>query len=61
MDAICIFPFKWKRQVYSGCTTVSDPDNKPWCSTKVDNYGKHVGSHDEWGYCGEQCPVDVNI
>ena len=61
MGAICVFPFKFKRHVYSGCTTVTDENNRPWCSTKVDIYGKHVGAHGEWGYCEENCPVDGNI
>ena len=28
-----------------------DPDDKLWCSTKVDRSGKHVGRKGHWGYC----------
>lgn len=49
----CIFPFTFRSVKYFGCTTITDPDNKLWCSTKVDDNGKHIRGN--WGYCGEGC------
>ena len=39
----------------SQCTTLKDPDDKPWCSTKVDGIGNHVTSGGFWGHCGQDC------
>lgn len=44
--------------MFNGCTTKVDPDFKPWCSTFVDENGKHVGGY--WGYCEEECPLDAH-
>ena len=33
----CVLPFKYENVSYSGCITLNDPDNLPWCSTKVSN------------------------
>ena len=40
----CIFPFKYKKRVYSDCV---DSKNGKWCATKLTkkNYTK------TWGYC----------
>jgi hypothetical protein len=51
----CIFPFKYSGQTLSQCTTLKDPDDKPWCSTKVDGNGNHVPSGGFWGHCGQDC------
>ena len=32
-------------------------DHKAWCSTLVDNTGKHVGGQGKWGTCGPGCPI----
>ena len=48
---MCVFPFKWKSQSFSGCTTEGDPDGKKWCSTKTDTQGAHVKGN--WGYCDD--------
>ena len=47
----CVFPFKWKSQSFSECTTEGDPDAKKWCSTKTDAQGAHVKGN--WGYCDD--------
>ena len=31
----CIIPFKFNNFTRNGCITISDPENKPWCSLKV--------------------------
>lgn len=54
-DTPCYFPFIYKRKVLNECTDLSDPDGKFWCSTKVDDQGKHVGGADQWGYCDDNC------
>ena len=52
----CVFPFQFKKEEYTGCTTKSDPDGRYWCSTKVDENGKHIGGKGYWGYCSALCP-----
>ena len=37
----CVFPFKYNDITYNGCITIKDPENKPWCSTKVNKQNKH--------------------
>ena len=54
----CIFPFKFSGQTFTQCTTVKDPDDKPWCSTKVNENGNHVTSGGYWGHCGQDCDED---
>ena len=56
-DKPCIFPFKYLGQTLSQCTTLRDPNDKPWCSTKVDANGNHVttGGGGFWGHCGQDC------
>jgi hypothetical protein len=39
----------------SACTTLKDPEDKPWCSTKVDDTGNHVISGGYWGHCDLEC------
>jgi hypothetical protein len=51
----CIFPFKFFGQTLSACTTLKDPEDKPWCSTKVDDTGNHVISGGYWGHCDLEC------
>ena len=53
----CIFPFSFGGSTFHGCTLFDD-DPKPWCSTLVDEEGKHVGERGKWGYCGNECPID---
>ena len=33
-------------------------DPKPWCSTKVDDNGTHIGGQGKWGYCDSKCPTE---
>ena len=46
----CHFPFKirGKDKEYLSCTTVHDPDNKPWCPVEVDSKGEATK---RWGHC----------
>ena len=36
----CILPFTFKNTTFNKCITLEDPDDKPWCSTKVGRYFK---------------------
>ena len=35
-----------------------EDDNRPWCSTKVDDNGVHISGQGKWGYCDPECPCD---
>ena len=52
----CKFPFKYWGTVYNSCIDM-DMD-KPWCSTKVDETGKHMRGN--WGNCDESCLSSPN-
>jgi len=48
----CVFPFGHKGVQHNTCAYNPDQgDTFPWCSTKVDSSGFHVGGQDEWGRC----------
>ena len=47
----CVFPFTYKDVTYNTCTNVDHPDQKEWCSTKVDGTGNHVTGGNNWGEC----------
>ena len=32
-----------------------EKDGKPWCSTSVDENGKHISGQKFWGHCGPEC------
>jgi len=49
----CVFPFKYKDEIYTSCTSDHDPDGFLWCSTKVDSEGYHLRGN--FGYCGPDC------
>ncbi len=51
----CIFPFTYEGVTYNNCTIVNDPDDKPWCSTNLDEDGNHVVSGRYWGHCDQDC------
>ena len=54
----CVFPFKHKRVVWTTCSIPTfTTNNKPWCSTKVDEAGYHIGGEGNWGNCDETCPL----
>ena len=56
----CEFPFTFNRKTYTKCTTVASDDDIPWCSTKVDNNGKHIRGY--WGNCDlSRCWVESRI
>ena len=54
----CVFPFRWYGRLHTGCTWISEENNKQWCSTKVDSKGDHVIGAEQWGYCGAHCPLE---
>ena len=53
----CVFPFKFRSVTYNNCTTATNnpDDTKAWCSTKVDEFGNHVGGQGNWGHCEPKC------
>ena len=56
--ANCVFPFTYQSTVFYGCTLAGndDGDDKPWCSTKTDQQGNHVGGgQGNWGHCPSNC------
>ena len=48
----CIFPFTYKNQVYTGCTSRDHKQKKLWCSTK----NKPDGNYETWDDCSKTCP-----
>ena len=52
----CVFPFRYKNKVYSGCDTDPDDPTKTWCSTKTDQDGNHIIGQNEYGHCAANCP-----
>ncbi len=54
----CIFPFEFNKTLFNGCTTMFNPQNKPWCATKVDAEGTVIEGYR--GHCHETCPLDLN-
>ena len=52
-NAPCQFPFTHNEQTFYSCTTESDPNGRFWCSTDIDESGKHIDGN--WGYCSEEC------
>lgn len=53
----CIFPVIYQGKIFTSCTRFDDPDDVPWCSTLVDENGRHVSHQGKWGYCGSRCPI----
>jgi hypothetical protein len=71
-NAKCKFPFTLWGIEYYECTYIGNYDKngemeeEPWCSTKNDAWGNHVGvnrlsgirmGEQKWGYCGQSCPL----
>ena len=56
----CIFPFTFRGNTHYGCTKQNQPIlvNQPWCSTKVDQNGKHVARGGHYGGCSPNCPFE---
>ena len=43
----CIFPFIVDGITHIACTThLNNPEDEPWCSTKVDDNGNHIGEQE---------------
>ena len=53
----CVNSFKYRDITYNTCTLKNAPEGKPWCSTKVDESGGHIGREGNWGNCGSDCPM----
>ena len=52
----CQFPFEFHGEIYNNCTyDFFQTETNPWCSTKVDEYGVHIGGQGYWGYCPQTC------
>ena len=49
----CIFPFKWDKITYNGCTKAGSENGKAWCAHKVDSRGIVIAG--EWGDCDPSC------
>ena len=56
-NAQCIFPWKFNGILKQECITETDPDDRHWCSTKVDDDLEHIGGEGNWGFCSPtSCP-----
>jgi hypothetical protein len=56
-NATCIFPWKFNGILRQECITDTDPDDRYWCSTKVDDDLEHYGGKRNWGFCSpKSCP-----
>ena len=54
----CIFPFTMKETGTTFNACVPDlASGIPWCSTKVDEMGFHIGGEGNWGDCSSECPI----
>ena len=53
----CRFPFHYQNVTYNTCTMRQADDNKPWCSTLVDDNNNHVPGGGHYGDCGPKCPL----
>jgi peroxidase len=51
----CIFPFRYKKKLFRGCTKLDDDLGKAWCSTRTDRDSNHIGGEGNWGHCSTQC------
>ena len=49
----CVFPWIFDNVTYPACTMYDE--DEPWCSTKVDDNGVHIGGQGNWGYCDPEC------
>ena len=53
-----MFPFRYNGVSYNTCTLHQADNNKPWCSTLVDENKNHVPGGGHYGDCGPKCPTD---
>ena len=56
----CQFPFIFGGEERRGCISDTDPEQRLWCSTRVDTEGRHVAGGEHWAHCGPGCPVSVS-
>merc|ERR1712119_38936 len=52
----CIFPFVYSGKVYNQCAEWihgGENEGKSWCSTKVDNFDRHIKG--QYGFCSSTC------
>ena len=52
-----MFPFRYNGVSYNTCTLDAADENKPWCSTLVDDNNNHVSGGGHYGDCGPKCPL----
>ena len=58
----CQFPFIFGGNIYYGCTTVDDPEDKLWCSISTNDTHHHIAGKSSWGYCtSNACPKDADF
>ena len=55
-DKTCVFPFKYRGNMYNECTI--DGHDVAWCATKVNTDKTIVQDH--WGHCGAGCPGSLD-
>merc|ERR1712113_278832 len=54
----CIFPFVYSGKVYNQCAEWvhgGENEGKFWCSTKVDNFDRHITGQGQYGFCSSTC------
>merc|ERR1712154_407972 len=54
----CIFPFSYSGKVYNQCAEWvhgGENEGKFWCSTKVDNFDRHINGQGQYGFCSPTC------
>ena len=56
-NASCIFPFKTGGTTYHKCKASKKYASKYWCSTLVDDSGKHIKGN--LGYCEKDCNLKI--
>jgi hypothetical protein len=54
----CVFPFRFAGTTYTECTYTYSDDGRPWCSTKTDRRGRHIGGRGYYGTCASSCPAE---
>ena len=57
---LCRFPFKWKGKEHHSCTTIGDPEHKPWCPVSLDRHGN--AEQQRWGHCNPRlCSAQIEL
>ena len=53
----CVFPFRFGGVTYNQCTFEGNQpgETEPWCSTRTDGSGNHIGGQGNWGFCPTNC------